>query len=102
MSDKIESLKHSVERKEQQIQKLQEAVKKQKGKIRGLEKSEILSNLNSLSAQGYPVKKIISAIYDKNADALIRLMDEVGSKDESGSGSATANDKEDKGNEQSV
>lgn len=101
MSDRIDSLKHSVERDEQRVQKLQEAIKSRKEKIRELENSEILSNLNSLSAQGLPIPKIIAAIKGRDADALIRLVSENAPDEKSGTGSDNLNE-ESEDNEQSV
>lgn len=104
MSERIESLKHSVKRDELRIQKLQDTIKTRKEKIRELENAEILSNLNSLSAQGLQVQKIIAAIKGRDADALVRLVSENSSIESSGTGSGSAfiNNKEEKGNEQPV
>ena len=90
MSKKIESLKRSAERDEQRIQKLQESVKVRKEKIRELENEEILSNLNSLHTGGVPVREIVAAIRDRDAETLIRLVEGGGpSAEQSGTGSAS-------------
>ncbi|MVB10831.1 hypothetical protein CAFE_15290 [Caprobacter fermentans] len=88
MSERIESLNRAVERDEQKIQKLQETIKARKEKIRELENAEILSSLNSLSAQGVPVKEIIAAIGSKDADTLMELV--AGNEPPSGSGTGSA------------
>lgn len=90
MSERIEALKKAVERDEIRVQKLQESIKARKEKIRGLENTEILSRLNSLSAQGYPVKKIIAAIGSKDTAALMQLVGKTtAQKSGTGSGSAS-------------
>lgn len=100
MSERIETLKKSVERDEQRVQKLQEGIKAKKEKIRGLENAEILSRLNSLSAQGYPVEKIIAAIGNKDAETLMKLIKENESTAQKcGTGSAFQIKKEDSENE---
>lgn len=102
MSERIDSLKRSVTRDEQRVQKLQETIKLRNAKIKELENAEILSNLNSLSAQGISVRNIIDAIKGRDTDTLMRLMCNDDSTGKSGTGSASINDKEDKENEQSV
>ena len=78
MSEKIKSMKRSVEHDEQRVRKLQESIKTRKEKIHELENEEILSDLNSLSAYGLPAKKIVEAIKNKDADTLLRLINENG------------------------
>jgi type II secretory pathway component PulF len=100
MSERIEALKRSIQRDKQRVLSIQERIKANQEKLRDLENAEILNNLNSLSAQGYPVGKIIEAIGNRDADALMRLM--AGNKlpeEESGTGSASQIVKEDKESE---
>lgn len=100
MSERIESLKRSVERDEQKAQKLQENIKARKEKIKEMENEEILSDLNSLSAKGISVKKIVAAIKDRDADTLVRLVDGNESfTEECGTGSASQIMKGDKNHE---
>lgn len=89
MSERIEALKRSEERDEQKLQRLQETIKARREKIRELENEEILSNLNSLSTKGMPVKKIIAAIQDKDTSTLIELMHAEEAATKSGTGSAS-------------
>lgn len=102
MSERIEKLKKSAEKDEQHIQKLQEGVRLKREKIKELENAEILNNLNSLSAQGYPIDKIIAAIGERDADELLRLISDKESTEESGTSSASIKNEEEKGNEQLV
>lgn len=96
MSERIEALKRSMERDEQRVLKLQEEIKVKKEKLRDLENTEILNNLNSLSAQGYPVGRIIDAIGNRDTDALMRLMTaNKPPEEESGTRSASQIVKED-------
>ena len=96
MSERIEALKRSIEREKQRVLDIQERIKVNQEKLRDLENTEILNNLNSLSSQGYPVGRIIDAIGNRDTDALMRLMAEnESSEKESGTGSASQITKED-------
>ena len=100
MSERLEALKRSIERDKQRVLDIQERIKVNQEKLRDLENTEILNNLNSLSSQGYPVGKIIDAIGNRDTDVLIQLMAESESSEkESGAGSASQIIKEDLENE---
>ena len=101
MSERTESMKRTVERDEQRIQKLQESIRTRKEKIRELENEEILGELNSLSARGLSVRQIVAAMKDGDADTLFRLIKAGEAADKSGTGSALETDKEAVRNEQS-
>ena len=98
MSERTESMKRTVERDEQRVQKLQESIRTRKEKIRELENEEILGELNSLSARGLSV----AAMKDGDADTLFRLIKAGEAAEKSGTGSALEMNKEAVRNEQSV
>ena len=102
MSERTESMKRTVERDEQRVQKLQESIRTRKEKIRELENEEILGELNSLSARGLSVRQIVAAMKDGDADTLFRLIKAGNATKKSGTGSALEMNKEAVRNEQSV
>lgn len=99
MSEKIKSLKRSVSRDEEKVRKIQEEIKSKKEKIKELKNAENLNRLNALSAKGYPVDKIITAIGNKDTGALIELVGRKETVEESGTSSAFEIKKEDTENE---
>lgn len=106
MNERINKLKEAVTRDEEHIVKLQNNIKTNKEKIAELERTDLLNNLNSISANGIPVSDIVEAIKTKNLDVLVSLMsDEIkpqtDAEPKSGTGSAFDNEiiKEDNGNE---
>ena len=92
MSEKLEVLKASATKDEERILKLQEKLKAKRGKIKEMENAEIMNNINSLSAKGFDVKGIISAIGRHNYAALQGLLTDstspIAQKSGTGTGSA--------------
>ncbi|MCI1982592.1 MAG: hypothetical protein LKJ45_05435 [Oscillospiraceae bacterium] len=83
MNEKIEAMKQSNNKDRQRVRKLQEKIKDREAKIQEMEQAELMDQVNSLSAKGFDVKKIISAIQDKDYGSLMSLIktDEQGGTD---------------------
>lgn len=100
MNQRIIKLKAAVEKDKERIQRLQDKVKVNEEKIKELQNTEILNNLNAISAKGLSVNEIVEAIREKNIDTLMELMSEQdNSIYESGSTSAFEISKEEDLNE---
>jgi septal ring factor EnvC (AmiA/AmiB activator) len=74
MNEKIEAMKQSNNKDRQRVRKLQEKIKDREAKIQEMEQAELMDQVNSLSAKGFDVKKIISAIQDKDYGSLMSLI----------------------------
>jgi TolA-binding protein len=74
MSEKVEAMKQLNNKDRQRVRKLQEKIKDREAKIQEMEQAELMDQVNSLSAKGFDVKKIISAIQDKDYGSLMSLI----------------------------
>lgn len=84
MNERIAKLKESVSKDKQKIVKLQDGIKAKEEKIRELENTELMNNLNSISTRGFAVNEIVEAIKNKDVDRLMGMME----TEKSGTGSA--------------
>jgi hypothetical protein len=74
MNERIKKIKESVSKDEKRIIKLQDGIKTKKEKIKELENTELMNNLNSISAKGFDVNNIVEAIKNKDIHSLMGLM----------------------------
>lgn len=101
MSDRIQKLESSIQKDEEKILALQESVKKlqegikgKKEKIRELHNTQLMNNLNAITAQGLHTDEIVLAIKNRDMDALFALLEE-NQPEKSGTSSAFDTTKED-------
>jgi hypothetical protein len=101
MNERIAKLKESISTDKQRIVKLQDGIKEKEAKIRELENTELMNNLNALTARGYAVNDIVEAIKNRDVDSLVGMMDisQEQSTEKSGTGSAFQITKEENTNE---
>jgi hypothetical protein len=103
MNERVIKLKESISKDRQKITKLQDGIKVKEEKIKELENTELMNNLNSISARGFAVNDIVEAIKNKDVDSLMGLMaaepPQEQLTDKSGTSSAFQKIKEDSENE---
>lgn len=101
MNERIARLKESVAKDKERISKLQDRVKVKEEKIRELENTELMNNLNSLTAKGFAVNEIVEAIKNRDIHRLMNMMEtsQEQSTENSGTGSAFQITKEENINE---
>jgi len=103
MNERIIKLNESISKDEERVTKLQDGIKTKKEKIKELENTELMNNLNSISARGFAVNDIVEAIKNKDIQSLMGLMTTEPTQeqltDKSGTSSAFQKIKEESTNE---
>lgn len=74
MEDKVTKLLDSITKDEERILQLQNSIKSKRAKMKELQETELLNNVNILTAKGFAVTEIISAIKNNDKNKLMGFL----------------------------